>query len=205
MPLRETSYHAVIAEMTVRALWEMQNVMDCIPDELWDRCYGGAPLWQHIYHTLHHLDQWFINPRDNDFVEPPVHTPHLQELDIYPAAHLDRRDIDDYFYTIKAKLSIYLTSLHDEDLLQRPENCEWTRFTLMLSQYRHLYMHMGMLMGFVEAETGLCPRTLRVGEELPRPPYEPYEKEAPPAPVPKKWRLSVKHKNTPRLHLKAAG
>ena len=99
--------------MTVRALWEMQNVMDCIPDELWDHCYGGAPLWQHLYHTLHHLDQWFINPRDNDFVEPPVHTPHLQELDIYPATHLSRRDMDDYFYTIKAKLSIYLTSLHD--------------------------------------------------------------------------------------------
>ena len=68
--VRETSYHAVIGEMTVRALWEMQNVMDCIPDELWDHCYGGAPLWQHLYHTLHHLDQWFINPRDNDFVEP---------------------------------------------------------------------------------------------------------------------------------------
>ena len=118
--MRETSYHAVIAEMTVRALWEMQNVMDCIPDELWDTCYGGAPLWQHVYHTLHHLDQWFINPRDNDFVEPPVHTPHLQELSIYPAAHLSRHDTDDYFYTIKAKLSIYLTSLHDEDLLQRP-------------------------------------------------------------------------------------
>ena len=29
--------------------------MDCIPDELWDRCYGGAPLWQHLYHTLHQL------------------------------------------------------------------------------------------------------------------------------------------------------
>ena len=55
--MRETSYHAVIGEMTVRALWEMQNVMDCIPDELWDHCYGGAPLWQHLYHTLHHLDQ----------------------------------------------------------------------------------------------------------------------------------------------------
>ena len=37
-----------------------------------------------------------------------------------PQAHLDRRQIDDYFYTIKAKLSLYLTSLHDEDLLQRP-------------------------------------------------------------------------------------
>ena len=30
----------------MRALWEMQNVMDCIPDELWDHCYGGAPLWR---------------------------------------------------------------------------------------------------------------------------------------------------------------
>ena len=45
--MRETSYHAVIAEMTVRALWELQNLLDCIPDALWDRCYGGAPLWQH--------------------------------------------------------------------------------------------------------------------------------------------------------------
>lgn len=65
--MRETSYHAVIAEMTVRALWELQNLLDCIPDALWDRCYGGAPLWQHVYHTLHELDQWFINPRDTDF------------------------------------------------------------------------------------------------------------------------------------------
>ena len=30
-------------------------------------------------------------------------------------------------------------------------------------------------MGFVEAETGLCPRILQVGEEPPTPPYDPYE------------------------------
>ena len=83
--MRETSYHAVIAEMTVRSLWETQNVMDCIPDELWQRPYGGAPLWQHLYHALHSLDQWFINPKASDFVEPPIHTPHLQDLAIYPS------------------------------------------------------------------------------------------------------------------------
>ena len=88
---------------------------------------------------------------------------------------LDRGAVDGYFYTIKAKLSIYLTSLHDEDLLQRPDNCEWTRFTLILSQYRHLYRHMGMVMGFIEAETGLCPRTLEVGEDPPAAPYDPYQ------------------------------
>ena len=173
--MRETSYHAVIAEMTVRALWELQNLLDCIPDALWDRCYGGAPLWQHVYHTLHELDQWFINPRDTDFVEPPIHTPHLQELHIYPAVRLDRGAVDGYFYTIKAKLSIYLTSLHDEDLLQRPDNCEWTRFTLILNQYRHWHMHLGMIMGFVQAGTGLCPRTLPLEEPIPRGPYDPYQ------------------------------
>ena len=96
--------------MTVRALWETQNVIDCIPDEMWDKHYGGSPLWQHLYHLLHSLDQWFINPRANDFVEPPVHVPDLQDLDIYPAAHLDRGQMDAYFYTIKAKLSLYLTA-----------------------------------------------------------------------------------------------
>ena len=107
-------------------------------------------------------------------MEPPIHTPDLQDLDIYPASHLDRGQIDDYFYTIKAKLSLYLTSLHDEDLLQRPENCEWTRFTLILSQYRHLHLHLGMIMGFIVAEIGLCPRTLEPGDEFPRRPYDPY-------------------------------
>ena len=102
--MRESSYHAILTEMTVRALWETQNVIDCIPDDLWDKPYGGAPMWQHIYHMLHGLDQWFINPRDRDFVEPPIHTPLLQDLAIYPATHLNRRQINDYFHTIKAKL-----------------------------------------------------------------------------------------------------
>lgn len=115
------------------------------------------------------------NPDDPDFVEPPVHHPHLQNLSIYPAAHLDRRQIDDYFYTIKAKLSLYLTSLHDEDLLQRPENCTWTRFTLILAQFRHWHLHLGMLMGFVQADTGLCPRTLPPSTDIPTGPYDPYE------------------------------
>lgn len=48
--MRETSYHAVIAEMTVRALWELQNLLDCIPDALWDRCYALGPVFWEKYH-----------------------------------------------------------------------------------------------------------------------------------------------------------
>ena len=150
--------------------------MDCIPDELWDTCYGGAPLWQHVYHTLHHLDQWFINPRDNDFCGAAgPHTAPAGAFDLPGGPSEQARYGRLFLHDQGEAVSIYLTSLHDEDLLQRPENCEWTRFTLILAQYRHLYMHMGMLMGFVQAETGLCPRTLQVGQDLPRPPYDPYE------------------------------
>ena len=173
--MRETSYTAVIVEMTVRALWETQNLIDCIPDELWDNEYGGAPLWQILYYTLHKLDQWFVNPRDPGFAEPPIHTPGLDDLKTRPAVRLTRRQIEEYFYTIKARLSLYLTSLHDEDLLQRPDQCEWTRFTLILAQYRHLHLHLGLLMGILLVETGLCPRTLGLGRELPKVPYDPYE------------------------------
>ncbi len=172
--MRETSYNGIIGEMMVRALWETQNVIDCIPDELWEQPCGGSPLWQHVYHMLHALDQWFINPRDQDFVEPPIHTPLLQDLAIYPATRLSRREIDEYFYSIKAKLSLYLTSLHDEDLLQRPNRCEWSRFTLILSQFRHLQTHLGMIMGFIILSTGLYPRTLDLEQEIPKGPYDPY-------------------------------
>ena len=173
--MRETSYHAVIAEMTVRALWENCKPAGLHPLTLWDRCYGGA----------HRCGDTSVTPcmswtsgsstRGTPTLSSRPSTPRLQELHIYPAVRLDRRAVDDYFYTIKSKLSIYLTSLHDEDLLQRPDNCEWTRFTLILSQYRHLYRHMGMVMGFIEAETGLCPRTLEVGEDPPAAPYDPYQ------------------------------
>ena len=108
-------------------------------------------------------------------MEPPIHTPLLQDLTIYPATRLSRRQLNDYFHTIKAKLSLYLPALHDEDLLQRPEGCEWTRMTLILAQYRHLHLHLGMLMGFVQAATGLCPRVLDLGTEIPLGPYDPYE------------------------------
>lgn len=173
--MRENSYTAVIVEMTVRALWEVQNTMDCIPDESWDRQYGGIPIWRYLYHALHRLDQWFVNPGDPGFIEPPIHRPGLDDLRAPAAARLTRRETEAYFSTIKARLALYLTSLHDEDLLQRPENCSWTRFTLILAQYRQLHLHLGMLMGFVVAETGLCPKTMGLGRGFPKGRYDPYE------------------------------
>ena len=113
------------------------------------------PLWKHIYHTLHSLDLWFINPRDKNQFEPSIHSENLNNLDAVSSKTLSRNDIDNYFSQIRIKIDKYISNLTDEELLDFPENCEYTKFTLILAQFRHLHTHMGMIMGFIIADTGL--------------------------------------------------
>lgn len=77
------------------------------------------------------------------------------------------KEIASYFNDVKRKITAYNRSLTDDILLQKPENCEWIRFTLIMAQHRHLHSHMGMLMGFIIAETGMWPKA--VGLERPIP------------------------------------
>lgn len=62
----------------------------------------------------------------------------------------------------------------DEQLLEFPPDCEYSRFTLILAQFRHLHTHMGMLMGFVIDDTGLWPRALGLEKPFPEGDYEKY-------------------------------
>jgi hypothetical protein len=133
----------IIQELTDRALWEVKNVIDCVPDELWEKCYCEMPMWKHIYHMLHSMDLWFINPRDKNFTEPPIHEKDLNNLDVFTDKKLSRDEINQYYAQIKIKIKEYLLHTKDEELLFTPDNCEYTRFTLILSQYRHLHSHMG--------------------------------------------------------------
>jgi len=79
----EDSCAAIIKDQTERALWEVNNVIDCIPSELWEKCYCNMPMWKHVYHMLHSLDLWFINLRDEEYKEPSIHEAGLNNLDTY--------------------------------------------------------------------------------------------------------------------------
>ena len=39
--------------LTGRALWETQNLIAGVPDELWNKRYDGIPMWKFIYHMLY--------------------------------------------------------------------------------------------------------------------------------------------------------
>ena len=164
----------VIEDQTLRALWQVKNVIDCVPDSLWDKLYCGMPCWKHIYHMLHSLDQWYINPRDKNFREPDIHEKDLNNLDVYSEKRLSREEIDRYFSGVKEKIRRYVRNLTDAELLEHPADCEYDRFTLILAQFRHLHSHMGMIMGFIIDDTGLWPRVLGLEKPFPVGEYSKY-------------------------------
>lgn len=166
--MKQNTMTVIIAEQTKRALWEIKNVIDCVPDNLWNKEYCDMPLWKHIYHTLHSLDLWFINPRDKNYFEPSIHSENLNNLDAVSSKTLSRNDIDNYFSQIRIKIDKYIPNLTDEELLDFPENCEYTKFTLILAQFRHLHTHMGMIMGFIIDDTGLWPNVLGLTYPIPQ-------------------------------------
>lgn len=164
----------IIAEQTNRALWEVKNVIDCVPDELWEKEYCEMPCWKHVYHMLHSLDQWYINPRDENFQEPPFHQKDLNNLDVVSGRTVSRKEIDSYFSSVEKRILQYVSGLTDAQLLEYPPKCEYCRFTLILAQFRHLHSHMGMLMGFIIDDTGLWPRVLGLEKPFPEGHYEKY-------------------------------
>ncbi len=156
-----------IVRQTDRVLWEAKNIIRCIPDTLWDKLYSGAPVYRHVYHMLHSLDRWFINPYDAGYTEPAFHVSGLNDLDAVLDACISRAQIDGYLEGIEKKIKAYTRALTDELLSERPENCPFTRLALILGQYRHLYAHVGMLMGWIIAFDGRWPLTLGMEREIP--------------------------------------
>ena len=73
-----------IRYITKRALWETENLLACIPDELWNKRYDAIPMWKYVYHMLYSMDRWYINPKDSNYCDPEFHIPGLNDLNVIP-------------------------------------------------------------------------------------------------------------------------
>lgn len=157
----------VIADQTNRALWEVKNVIDCVPDELWTREYCEMPLYKHIYHMLHSLDLWYINPNDPNYTEPKFHIDGLNNLDLKTNRFISRDEITEYYEAVKNKITAYTNFLNDTMLNERPVDCSYSKIELILAQFRHLHTHMGMIMGFIIEATDQWPTVLGLIRPIP--------------------------------------
>lgn len=158
------SFLEAVKDQTKRTFWSLRNVMDCIPDSNWSLPYCGVPLWKHVYHTLHSLDKWYINPFD--YHEPDFHAEGLSDLNTNTTAYLSRDLLETYASEVEAKLAGYLDGLTDRKLLEKPPECPYTRFHLILAQHRHADMHIGIIMGDIISDTGHWPKVLGLMDRM---------------------------------------
>lgn len=152
-----------IRYLTNRALWETENLIKCIPDELWSKRYDGIPMWKYLYHMLYSMDRWYINPCDPDYQDPEFHTDTLADLNVIPTdERLTRSQLESYFFKIREKIQDYIEQLSDDDLSMKPQNCDMSRFLLILGQFRHWHRHMGVIYGFIIEDAGKWPYVLNM-------------------------------------------
>jgi len=161
----KSNYVDIIKEQTQRALWSVENVIICIPEGYWEKCYCEMPLWKHVYHTLHSLDRWYINPDKYD--EPSFHEADLNNLNVSTTKVLSRQMLDRYFKSVKEKVELYNNNLTEDKLLHKPDGCKFTCFTLIMGQLRHLHYHTGIIMGFIIADTGMWPQVIGLESSIP--------------------------------------
>ena len=102
------------------------------------------PLWRQIYHMLHSIDKWFINPsRYQDHRSDGLEIAALNApTQIVP---LDRATLIDYYDHINEKVMSYVRDLKSADLIVKPDDCRFSRLELILGQFRHVMYHIGFI------------------------------------------------------------
>ena len=120
-----------------------------------DALVCGSPAWRYVYHTIHSADKWFFN--HCIYNEPPFHTDGMDNPDNPCGIVLTDVQLLDYMHAVRRKTAEYLDGLTDDMLLEKPDGCKYTRFELVLLQFRHISMHTGMLNGLTIERTGKFP------------------------------------------------
>lgn len=129
------------------------NVKDQILTADLETVFDDENNSRYIFHYLHSMDRFFINPMDyvyegeklfgiqeNLSVIDPKREGYVSDSSIV----ISREQLLKYLDYVKAKIDSYFEKLTLENLLQKPEGCEYTRLELILSQFRHLMWHVGL-------------------------------------------------------------
>lgn len=153
--MKENYLAGELAQFTEIMFQNIQITLDELTDVRSTPAFSDMPLWKHVYHMLHSLDQWFINP--DEYQEPGFHRENMNSLFVLSEKGLTKEELQKYFEDIKLKLRGYLKELSDGELGDKPDQCDFTKLRLMLGQYRHLSYHMGMIHSFIRSETGNWP------------------------------------------------
>lgn len=160
----EKSLIEIITEQTRILFLNIQEVFNAISEDQMNKFIFDAPLWKHIYHMLHSLDQWFINPFD--YENPDFHKYGMNSFEIITEKILAKEDLITYFIEIEKKILNFLGRLNDTSLIETPENCSFTKMALILAQYRHVMYHVGFITSILHITEAKWPKYVGISPPI---------------------------------------
>lgn len=132
-----------------------QNLKNCIEAANLSQTVDSIPNWRYIYHTLHSLDKWYINP--TEYTEPDNFEQGTASFDKPCGNVLSKEQLNGYADKVFAKIRSYLDEMSDHKLVEKPLQCQYTRLELILGQFRHVMCHVGIIMGAALVSGDNCP------------------------------------------------
>ncbi len=140
--MSENLLSKIIAEQTEILL---KNINSVVQSANLEAEFDGLNASRFIFHTLHSLDKWFVNPAEYKYDENSsggvaenlsIISSYRQGFDAAPGVVISRENLEKYAVSVAQKIRIYLAKLSDKMLSEKLDGCEFTRLELILGQFR---------------------------------------------------------------------
>ena len=153
----------IIAQIKAQQEINFINVRDQIQMADLEAVFDGENNSRYIFHYLHSLDRFFINPCDYVYEGEKLFgiPENLSVIDSNREGYvadstivIEREKLLSYLDYVEEKINSYFETLTAEELLQKPKGCDYSRLELILAQFRHLMWHVGLSSGITFSATG---------------------------------------------------
>jgi len=155
----------IAMEQADRLFVNTEYIFDYADDDLLAEHMCKWPLWRQLYHMLHSMDQRFINPFDYSDHRPDGFTIAALNAPIDMPA-LTKGELLPYYRQVKLRIQRYLSTLTVSSLQERPPRCRFSRFELLLGQFRHVMFHIGMIHGCILMRKGEIPNYVGLSDPV---------------------------------------
>ena len=125
----------------------VNQFMDVCPDEIWNKKFGGWPIWQQVYHALNDVD-FFISAPGAEPVKGLV-SPEVGSLRAQGETPVSRADMKEFATLVKSAADGYMNALTDADMTKVAEGAtkrmgrETLHATVMALMIGHILYHLG--------------------------------------------------------------
>lgn len=125
----------------------MQQFMDVCPDAIWNKKFGGWPIWQQVYHALNAVD-FFISAPGAEPVKGLV-SPDVGSLKAQGETPVSKNDMQEFAARVKSAADGYMEALTDADMAEVAEGAtkrmgrETRHATVMALMVGHILYHLG--------------------------------------------------------------